>query len=33
VEAAGFHIESIRTGLGSLYFMASLDRVWEQRWG
>ena len=33
LEAAGFHIESIRTGLGSLYFMASLDRAWEQRWG
>lgn len=33
LEAAGFHIESIRTGLGSLYFMASLDRAWKQRWG
>ncbi len=33
LEAAGFQIESIRTGLGSLYFMASLDRLWEQRLG
>lgn len=31
LEEAGFRIESISTGLGSLYFMASLDRVWEQR--
>ncbi|MCC2640311.1 MAG: putative Methyltransferase [Nitrospira sp.] len=33
LEEAGFRIESISTGLGSLYFMASLDRVWEQRFG
>ncbi len=33
LEEAGFRVESARTGLGSLYFMASLDRVWEQRWG
>ncbi len=25
----GFLIESISTGLGALYFMASLDRVWD----
>ena len=33
LEAAGFRIESVSTGLGSLYFMASLDRVFEQRIG
>ena len=33
LEAAGFRIESVSTGLGSLYFMASLDRVCEQRIG
>lgn len=33
LEAAGFRIESISTGLGSLYFMASLDRVWQARFG
>lgn len=33
LEAAGFEIESMTTGLGSLYFMASLDRLFEQRWG
>lgn len=33
LETAGFRIESISTGLGSLYFMASLDRVCEQRFG
>ncbi|GMV51246.1 MAG: Ubiquinone biosynthesis O-methyltransferase [Nitrospirae bacterium] len=33
LETAGFRVESITTGLGSLYFMASLDRLWEQRLG
>lgn len=33
LETAGFRIESISTGLGSLYCMASLDRVCEQRFG
>ncbi len=33
LETAGFRIESIRSGLGSLYFMASLDRVCAQRFG
>jgi SAM-dependent methyltransferase len=31
LEAAGFQIESVSTGLGSLYFMASLDRLCEER--
>lgn len=31
LEAAGFQIESVATGLGSLYCMASLDRVCAER--
>ena len=31
LEAAGFQIEWVGTGLGSLYFMASLDRVCQER--
>lgn len=31
LEQAGFRVVRSRTGVGSLYFMASLDRAWTQR--
>jgi len=30
---AGFRIVRLRTGVGSLFFMASLERAWQQRFG
>ncbi len=31
LEGAGFRAVRLRTGIGSLYFMASLERAWTQR--
>ncbi len=33
LEQVGFCVERVRTGVGSLFFMASLERVWEHRVG
>jgi SAM-dependent methyltransferase len=32
LERCGFRVTRLRTGVGSLFFMASLERVWEHRW-
>ena len=31
LERSGFRVVSVKTGVGSLYFMVSLDRAWQQR--
>jgi SAM-dependent methyltransferase len=31
LEKCGLRVVRLRTGVGSLYFMASLDRAWERR--
>ena len=33
LKQAGFRVVRIRTGVGSLYFMASLERILKHRWG
>ncbi len=33
LEQAGFRVQRMRTGVGSLFFMASLERVWRHRLG
>ncbi len=33
LERAGFQVTTCRTGVGSLYFMASLERVWDHKFG
>ncbi len=33
LEQAGFRVQRMRTGVGSLFFMASLERFWMHRFG
>lgn len=33
LERSGFHVQKVRTGLGPVFFMASLERTWMSRYG
>ena len=33
LEEAGFRVVRLRTGVGSMYFLASLERFWQHRFG